>query len=164
MILPQAGPKSRWLIIFCGLAIFFWSATEDTSVSRVSILGAATSSLTVSLWTMKKLGGKFVAMRYLPAITAVMGILIGVGASLFTAGLMMFKNVRHSHIYLDFPAGLMGAILERAPVWMMAGGLLGMGVGLAWLALQTPAEIHDNDVPDSRTKNSADYDLDEIRL
>jgi lysylphosphatidylglycerol synthetase-like protein (DUF2156 family) len=104
-------------------------------------------------------------MRYLPAITALMGILTGVGASLFTAGLMLFKNVRHSHIYLDFPAGLMGAILERAPVWMIAGGLLGLGIGLAWLALQTPTEIHDNDATDSHTKNPADYDLEiEIRL
>jgi hypothetical protein len=29
----------------------------------------------------------------------------------------------------------MGAILQRAPVWALAGGLFGLGLALTWLAL-----------------------------
>jgi hypothetical protein len=70
----------------------------------------------------------------------VLGLLLGaadgLGTSVATAVLMFFKNARHAHVFPDYPAGMIIAVLERAPLWAAAGALAGLSIGLAWLALQ----------------------------
>ncbi len=63
----------------------------------------------------------------------------GLGGSVATAGLMFFKNARHAHVFPDYPAGMLLATLERAPMWAAAGGLIGLSVGLGCLALYEKA-------------------------
>lgn len=132
--IPAGGRKTRWLILFYGMAVFLWLGPEDTSIIPVTLLGGGLSALIVFVWTLHKAGGSAIPARWVPVIAMVLGGATGLGASAFTVGLMFFKNARHAHVFLDYPVGLMLAIVERAPVWAAAGGLLGLAVSLLWLA------------------------------
>jgi hypothetical protein len=136
MKLPARGRKARWLALVYGLLLFLWLGPEDYSVWPVTLLGTGLSALTVILWMSGKIGGKEVSGRMLLPGATLMGATIGIGASIATAALMFFKNARHAHIYLDFPPGQMLAMLERAPIWGLAGSLVGLALALLWLALK----------------------------
>jgi len=136
MKLPARGRKARWLAIVYGLILFLWLNPEDYSVWPVTLLGTVLSALIIVLWTLGKIGGKEVSTRMMLPGAILLGATIGIGASVITAALMFFKNARHAHLFLDFPPGQMLAILERAPIWGLAGGLTGLALALIWLALK----------------------------
>jgi hypothetical protein len=137
MSIPRPGRKLRWLVILCGLAIFLWMGPEDNHIWPVTLLGTLSALLVVIYWTLRALGGKVVPRRYVPPLATLLGALVGLGASVSTALMMFFKNVWHAHLFPDFPAALIGAMLERAPAWTLAGGLAGLGLGLIWLTMHT---------------------------
>jgi hypothetical protein len=137
MRLPAPGRRARLLGLVYGGIIFLWFSVEDNAVWPVAALGAGLSALIVSLTTMDKIGGSIVAARFIPLLMALMGGVIGLGASVTVVALMFFKNALHAHIFPDFPPALMLAMLQRAPAWAAAGALLGCGLGLAWIALRT---------------------------
>lgn len=131
---PRLDYRFRLIVIGYGLALLLWMSLEDTHTEPVVVLGVA-FSLLVSLRTLlRRLGGQGVTIRQFLLILAFSGGLFGVGASISTALLMFFKNAWHAHLFLDFPPGIMLAILERAPAWGLAGVLIGIGIGLSWLA------------------------------
>lgn len=131
---PRLDYRFRLVVIGYGLVFLLWMSLEDTHTEPVVVLGVALSLL-VSLRTLlRRLGGQEVSIRQLLLILAFSGGLVGVGASISTALLMFFKNAWHAHLFLDFPPGIMLAILERAPAWGLAGVLIGIGIGLSWLA------------------------------
>ena len=131
---PRLDYRFRLIVIGYGLALLLWMSLEDTHTEPVVALGVALSLL-VSLRTLlRRLGGQGVSIRQFLLILAFSGGLFGVGASISTALLMFFKNAWHAHLFLDFPPGIMLAILERAPAWGLAGVLIGIGIGLSWLA------------------------------
>lgn len=126
----------RWLILTYGLVVFIWSGWEDAYVLPVVVLGGGGAWLIVMLWSVRQLGDRAIPIYMVPMLGIGLGGIFGLAASLMTVLLMLFKNIRHAHLYPDYPASLMGAILERAPVWMLAGGLGGLGLCLLWLALR----------------------------
>lgn len=136
MCLPKPGRWSRWLASGYGVALFIWLSVEDTATWPAALFGLGLSSLIAILITLDKIGGYRLAGRYVPVSGLLLGAVIGVGTSLAAAALMFFKNARHAHVFPDYPVGLMLGVLERAPLWAAAGGLAGLGLGLAWLALQ----------------------------
>lgn len=136
MTLPVRGYKARIIALGYGSGLFFWLIPEDNQIWPVALLGAGLSALMMILWLMGKLGGKRIPFRYAALGAPLVGACIGLGASLATVGLMFFKNARHGHIYPDFPPGVMGAVLQRAPHWAVAGALAGLGLVLAWIALK----------------------------
>jgi hypothetical protein len=136
LCLPQRGRRARWLAIGYGVLLFLWLAPEDNSILPVTLLGGGLSALAVVLWMLGKLGGRAIPARYAVLGAVLLGIGIGLGASVATFSLMLLKDAQHSHIYPDFPPALMLAILARAPAWAAAGGLAGFGAALAWLGLR----------------------------
>lgn len=106
-----------------GLAVFLWLAAEDNSVTPVTLLGSSGAILLVSL--------RITQLQPLTRLMLILsGSLAGLGASVLTTLLMLVKNGQHSHLYPDYPLTLMGAMLTRAPVWMLAGALVGVGLVL----------------------------------
>lgn len=141
-------PFRRWPLILYGLAVFFWLGPEDNHIWPVVLLGTTGALLAVYSWTAHRLQGQTVRDRQVVLLLAAMGSASGLGASVVTALLMLFKNARHAHIFPDYPAGMMGAILERAPLWALAGGLVGLGLGLLWLALHNDdVQPHQKEAP-----------------
>lgn len=136
MLIPITGRWSRLIALAYGIALFVWLSLEDTTTGPVLLFGLCLSLLIVLLTTFDKLGGQRVALRYILPLFAGMGILSGLGTGIAVAGLMFFKNARHAHLFPDYPPQMMIAVLERGPVWGLAGGLIGVSMALAWLALR----------------------------
>ena len=133
--LPQRGRRSRWVGLLFGMVLLLWFSVEDDAVWPAAALGAGLSALLAALTLMGRFGGRTIPARYALPCAAAFGALAGFGADAAAGGLMLFKNALHGHVFLDFPPGLMLAMLERAPIWTAAGGLVGVGFVLLWMAL-----------------------------
>ena len=134
MRVPNPGRRARLLTLAYGLALFWWFSLEDLAVWPVTLFGIGLATLIVVYTLSGKIGGKIVAAAYVPALGGLIGSLIGIGSSVAIAGLMFFKNAQHGHLYPDYPVEMMLAMLQRAPSWAIAGGLLGLSLGLGWRA------------------------------
>lgn len=116
----------RAALLLTGLAILLWSGLEDNDATAAVMLGAL-SSVTLTLWL---LSGIRAGPALKPFHIALAGALMGALASLCTFALMLFKNLRHAHIFPDYTAEILLAVLERLPLWAIAGWLSGLGMGL----------------------------------
>ncbi len=132
--IPTGGRNVRLLAIGYGIMLFVWVTLEDNAIWPVSLLGLGLAILIVYLTIIDKINGQLFAVRWLPFIGIASGGLIGLTAGLCITGLMFFKNAVHAHVFLDFPLGLMLAMLQRTPSWTAVGALLGLGSGLGWMA------------------------------
>lgn len=134
--IPSNNPRrTRLLAIGCGVVIFFWLRIEDNSVLPAAIGGLALSLLGAYIWLMKNFSGKTLNTGYLLLGLTLTGAVCGLATAAVTAGLMLLKNGMHGHVFPDFPFGVIAEILQRAPLWALAGGLVGLGLALAWRAL-----------------------------
>jgi hypothetical protein len=131
---PRPDQRTRLLTAVCGLIIFLWLSPEDNQVWPVTLIGVFLSLLVVSLTVFRRLGGRAIPARYVPLGALLLGGLTGLVASLSITLLMFFKNALHAHLFLDFPPGMLLAMLARVPGWAVAGGLVGLGISLVWLA------------------------------
>ncbi len=116
---------SRWarhLLLVCGIAILLWSGVEDNDAVAVSLLGALLALAATALLMPR-------ALNSLASAVAV-GAVFGALSSLSTFALMLFKDLRHAHAFPDYPPHMLLGMLERLPVWALAGGLAGLGCGL----------------------------------
>jgi hypothetical protein len=136
MRIPAAGPRARLIALAYGGGLMLWLSLEENSVAAAAALGLGLAALMLVLTTADKLGGRRIAAHAVPLAGALLGAAIGLGAAVASAGLMFFKNALHAHVFPDYPPGLIGALLGRGPAWTLAGALLGLGAGLAWLALR----------------------------
>lgn len=117
----------RWLSIGVGVAAFSWMSVEDTSTLPVATLGVLIALCGVSLWLLNQPDWQPSAL-----VLCLTGGLIGALGALVTVVLMFLKTAWHSHITPDYPPLMMLAMLERAPVWALAGLCLGGAVALLW--------------------------------
>ena len=127
--IPFPNPVSRLLMMMAGIVILGWSGLEDKDAVTVTGLGWLLSVLTVMLGMMSRFGGRKLGTSSLLKLAALVGFAVGGLSSLMTVSLMLFKNLLHGHIYPDYPPSLMLGVLERLPIWMLAGGLAGLGLG-----------------------------------
>ncbi len=135
--LPRPGRRDRLAGLGIGAALLLWLSVEDNHVWPAALLGAALAVLLVTLNLLQHLGGRDLPARWVVPGGGLLGMLAGLAASVVTAGLMLFKNALHAHLFPDYPPGLLLAILERAPVWALAGGLTGLGLAFGWRWWQT---------------------------
>jgi hypothetical protein len=134
--IPSPNRRIRLAVMSYGLVLFLWFTSEDNQIWPATLLGWGMSILVVFLTLVNKLGRRQIPARYSAPLALVLGILVGLGSSITTAGLMFFKNALHAHLFFDYPTPMLLAILSRAPYWGLAGGLAGLGAALAWLALR----------------------------
>ncbi|MCC6895367.1 MAG: hypothetical protein IT321_21275 [Anaerolineae bacterium] len=121
------------MTLFYGLLLFIWLTPENDSVGVAVVLGGALAVLVV-LWGVRSWAAeRAVPARYLPAAGVLAGAVSGVGSALAAGGLMFFKNALHAHAFWDYPPLLIAGVLERAPAWGMAGGLVGLGLAFIWV-------------------------------
>lgn len=133
----KRGHSAGWLrtaAVAWGVLSFLWLAPEDDSVLPALLLGVGLSALVV-FWLIVRT--KVYAWMYgwrALLVAAVFGALVGAGTSLGTVLLLLFKNARHAHLYPDYPPEILLETLARFPVWSLAGGLIGIGLGcLRWV-------------------------------
>ncbi len=120
---------NRQVPVFTGIAVLLWSGLEDKDAVVVSLLGALlATAASLMLLDSQRFRATFCRLSQ-PKRMAVAGAFIGALASVTTSLLMLFKNLRHAHIFPDYPPQMMLATLERMPFWALAGGLAGIGIG-----------------------------------
>jgi hypothetical protein len=134
LTLPPRPFWLRLLIVGWGAVIFIWLSLEDNTALPVAILGTGAAFLFASQWLLSHFGGKPLAPAYAYAGGVLFGALVGVGAAVTTAVLMLGKTVAHSHTFPDYPVGQIVAMLARTPVWGMVGALLMLSALLIWEA------------------------------
>lgn len=120
----------RHLLLITGIAVLLWSGLEDNDAVVVTSLGtllatAGASRFLASRWFSARFG-----QRCLWQQLALAGALVGTLASVTTPLLMLFKDLRHAHVFPDYPPEMMLATLARMPFWALAGGLTGFGIGI----------------------------------
>jgi hypothetical protein len=134
--IPTPNRRVRLVALCYGILLFVWFTVEDHEALPVTVLGWGMAVLIIFLSLVNKMGGRWIAVRYVIPGAVALGVLVGLGSSVTTTGFMFFKNAMHAHIFFDFPVPMLLAILERAPYWGIAGGLVGLGASLAWFALR----------------------------
>lgn len=130
----QRNTGFRLWIILLGIALFFWLGKEDNDVLGVTTLGLILAG--TSVWRLIFLRRRldFTASGKLSAHLGLLaGICVGALSSFFAALLMLLKDLRHGHIFPDYPPELIIATLERLPAWSLAGGLIGLGLSLLFM-------------------------------
>ena len=132
--LPKQTQRHTLWAIFYGAIVFVWLTTENASMMIVSVLGVGMALGITALSVVHWWGGRTLGVKiWLPSLVG-LGIVVGLGATLATFLLMMFKNVQHSHVVADYPWESVTDMLTRGPAWMVAGGLLGLAGGLGIVA------------------------------
>ncbi|MEQ8672935.1 MAG: hypothetical protein RIC84_06945 [Aggregatilineales bacterium] len=151
MKVPARIVGFRWLVICWAVIIFFWLSREDSDVLGVVLLGIWGAMLFCGSWITRNLGGRHVSRSSAVGVCLLGGGVVGIMTGLITAGLMFFKNVRHAHIFPDYPFEMIGAILERVPIWGIAGALFGLAGGLMWIAIRPHHPLQSEDFSHSQT-------------
>jgi prepilin signal peptidase PulO-like enzyme (type II secretory pathway) len=120
---PQGA---RWLVIGYGGALWLWFSTEDQTALWVTLFGTLGAVLVVGAWA----SGRTVPRAWWLVWGALLGATVGAGAVWLTTFFMFFKTAWHSHLFPDFPIPMMIAMLERLPLWSLAGAFIGAGLAL----------------------------------
>jgi len=128
--IPLLTYKNRLLIITLGIIILVWSGLEDNQVWGVVLLGWILAIVSVAHFMMSRFGNRAYQATTLIKLSPLIGGSIGASASVIIALLMLFKVIRHSHVFPDYPPEVILAILERLPVWALSSGLITLGFAL----------------------------------
>lgn len=144
LTLPPPPRFLATLTLGFGIVVFLWFS-PDESGWLVIALGVGISAL-IAAHALFRLGGQTVTMRWWFPGCVMLGGLVGAGAALATAALMLLKTGLHAHIFPDYPLVVILGILSRLPAWSAAGGLGGLAV-----AVMLPVVIPVQAAPESLT-------------
>ncbi|MFN8379483.1 MAG: hypothetical protein U0452_12520 [Anaerolineae bacterium] len=124
----------RLILIVGGLIVFLWLRLEDHGVVQALIMGLVVALLATSLWLWPRLANRPLKVGWFAMLAALTGATFGLITAASSAFLMLLKNGFHGHLNPDYPAGVMAETLARAPVWALAGALVGVAAALVALA------------------------------
>lgn len=120
--------RSAWVVT--GLAWFVWLAYEDRSLGTVIGLSAviclAFALTAVERWR----GGKKAERRRWLLESMGIGLVTGALVAPVAVVLILIKISLHSHGTPDFTTGDIAEVMNRLPVWSLAGTLCGEALGL----------------------------------
>lgn len=121
--------RLRILALVVGGGLLFWLPVEDLSENWAILFAILISTLAVLalLTRLHPIGGR----PWLVASLA--GALAGLAVTPLALFLMAFKSGLHGHHLPDFTPAQVTSVLQRTPIWIAAGLLIGLGVGL-WLS------------------------------
>jgi hypothetical protein len=134
MRLPQTNSRTIFLLLGYGLALLLWLSLEDNGTLSVALLGTGAATLFTIIALLNRIGGRVLSMRLWFTGLIGLGAAIGALSTLTTTLLMFFKTGWHGHGFPDYPPAMMLAMLQRLPVWMLAGALIGLAIAMIKLA------------------------------
>jgi hypothetical protein len=124
---PGPARRLRFLAILLGIILLVWVSFEDQSVTWVILLASAICMLSAAWWLApfpRPPSGKGWLVYPLA------GLLGGLATAPLALLLMAIKTGLHGNGVPDYTPAQMGAVLISVPVWVGAGGIIGLGVGL----------------------------------
>ncbi len=137
LTIPKRSPRLRIIGLLYGGIVLLWLSVEDNNALEVAILGAGLAILCLTFWITGRFGGRVLERRTALFAAALAGAISGLLGTLLTAALMLFKVGLHADDFPDFPFGMMVDMVARAPLWALAGIFAGIGLLLAWWAVDT---------------------------
>ena len=130
VVIPPYPRGLTLITILFGIAVFVWLSPDEQGWLVIP-LGVGVAIL-IATHAVFRLGARWqsISVRWARIGLVALGMLIGAGSTITTAGLMLFKSVLHSHIFPDYPAIVVLGILQRLPLWSLAGALIGLALAL----------------------------------
>jgi len=130
--LPPYPRRLTLITVWFGVAVFLWLSPDEQGWLVIALgVGMAIIAATHAVF---RLGARWqdraISVRRAQIGLVALGALIGAGSAITTASLMLFKSVLHSHIFPDYPAIVVLGILQRLPLWSIAGALIGLALAL----------------------------------
>jgi hypothetical protein len=128
---PKPGPTRslRLLAILFGIIVLVWVSLEDQSVTWVILFAAAICLLAAAL-SLASSPRSDAGKGWLVYLLA--GLLGGAATPPVAVLLMAIKTGLHGHSVPDYTPAQIIAVLTSFPIWVGAGGVIGLGTGL-WL-------------------------------
>jgi hypothetical protein len=102
-----------------------WFGLEDAHSAPVALLATA-----LALLLLANFYESYPQNWHKASLWIFTGALAGALSALNSTLLMFFKTAWHAHPFPDYPLPMLIAMLERAPVWAIAGALIGLGIHL----------------------------------
>ena len=135
---PARSRALMALTYIFGVAFFVWIGYEDTTLTPVTILGAALPLIFLAQFLTRRFGGSPLSARKGMLLLGAGGLLAGSMTPLTIAVLMALKVSLHSHTHPDFPPEAVLNVMARTPVWALGGLLSGAALALAAYARRKP--------------------------
>jgi len=127
-------PDLRWVVRFAWAvaapAWFVWLAFEDRNLNTVMGLSAVVCVAFALTGVARWRGGKLTDRRRWLLESMGVGLLTGALVAPVAVLLILVKISLHSDGTPEFTSGDIGAVMNRAPVWALAGVLSGEALGL----------------------------------
>lgn len=122
--------RLRLLSLLLGAILLLWVPLEDTHERWAILFAAAISLLLVATAAPRIARLPGIARLGHPWLEALLGCLAGLGVTPLGLFLMAFKSGIHGHGRPDFTPEQVLFIIQRWPVFVLSGLLIGLGLGL----------------------------------
>lgn len=116
----------RWIALALGILVLLWLPVEDIDLRMVVALATM-----IGIWaTMKTFKGVFTRRKSILVWHVVAGFVGGAAMMPIALVLMAVKTGLHGHETPDYTLGQIRYIIALTPIWVVAGGFVGLGVGM----------------------------------
>ncbi len=136
MTFPRQIPYLRLLVLLWGAYAAVWLALEGAP-GRELLLAAWTVGLAALAGTARAVGERRLSAGQVVALTGVVGLVAGAAVVPATLVAMALKTGLHAH-GPEYTAAQLAAVWAQWPLWLVAGGVAGVGLGLLLVGLRRP--------------------------
>lgn len=128
MPIPEKIPGLKPGFILLAVYTAVWITLEGT-LWQVIVMGVGYTAVALGYGWQKWLSGRVMNGWQVWMVTAVTGLLFGLGSGLLSLIFMAIKTGLHAH-GPEFTPAEINWILRQTPIWAAAGLLAGLGGGL----------------------------------
>ena len=137
MQIPVEIPGLRRATLLFGFLLLLWIAPEG-DLRRVTVMGVLLTAVLLAHLLQFFIGGRGLSVGGWLGITAVFGLLFGLGSALLTLFLMAVKTGLHAH-GPEFTPTEIHWVWAQLPLWSLTGTLTGLGLGMLTTSFQPKA-------------------------
>ena len=128
MSFPAKIPGLRWITAVYALYAFIWISLEG-SLAGVLLMGVSTTAVLLLYLGQQFLGEYTFSVKQWLGITAVIGLLFGLGSGILTLLFMIIKTGLHAH-GPEFTPPEVNWVMQQILWWAIVGLLAGLGLGM----------------------------------
>jgi len=131
MILPRQIPYLRLLVLLWGAYAAVWLSLEGAP-GRDLLLATWGVTLLALAGGARVVGGRRLSAGQVVALAGAVGLAAGAAVVPATLAAMALKTGLHAH-GPEYSAAQIAAVWAQWPLWLVAGGVAGVGLGLVAL-------------------------------
>jgi hypothetical protein len=128
MHIPAKIPGLNFITVLMGIYAAIWISLEG-ALWRVMVMGVGVTAVSLLHLLQKYGGGRLISWPHWLGLTAVIGLLFGLGSSLLTLVFMAVKTGLHAH-GPEFTLQEIEWVSQQTPLWAAVGLLIGLGLGM----------------------------------